>query len=659
MAYFLWDDDGVAQFVKSFEPELEEQFYSLPSNVERSDVFRILVAKWIGGIYGDMDTEPLRNPSSWITTDDLRSWEDSETNQLYGAAGPIRAIVGLEADCPPDSDAYWRMGYAEPVQLTQWSLAAAPRHPISQTFLDRLSTNLKNTTSIKTSQKHSPSNQAALNSIDPLLLTGPAAFTAAVKEWLVTTTGLRWNALSGLADGGQSKVVGDILVLPITGFSPGRGIYGNMGSKSVDDPSARLFHHAQGSWRKTDFVVEAGKFCRTKYQESGYCRQPTTSVVSITTMRVLWFLKRLSRMVRGQSLRRLAFPLTLLIIAVSLGLYLLLAYSLANDPRLVPIAFQEAKSILLVTAHPDDETLFFSPTITYRQNDAGVKRSLLVISSGNYDGLGDKRQSELHSSCDELGIPEDRCVVLDIAELQDNPKQWWNEDMVKDLVTSYKEKWHVDLIVTFDNGGISGHINHRSVSAGVRKYVQSTPDAPAAYMLQSTPLLRKYSSLLDLIPTSIPFTWRILKALLTTPLGRQVEHNTVHDVVPLAAYNSKALIVSSWRTYRVSRAAFSQHDSHRTTQEQDEASKQDTLIKIFEELNQPRIMTVPGRRAEVSEKWRIDYTIEHVHLRLIRRSCKNAEVCAIGLQSEYGPGAGKSIKVLGSLYECCDSTYDA
>lgn len=99
-------------------------------------------------------------------------------------------------------------------------------------------------------------------------------------------------------------------------------------------------------------------------------------------MRVLWFLKRLSRMVRGQSCRRLAFPLTLLIIVLSLGLYLLLAYPLANDPRLVPVAFQEARSILLVTAHPDDETLFFSPTITYRQNDANVKRSLLVISSG-------------------------------------------------------------------------------------------------------------------------------------------------------------------------------------------------------------------------------------------------------------------------------------
>lgn len=50
MAYFLWDDTGIAQFMRHFEPEIESQFYALPSNVERSDVFRVLVSKWIGGI---------------------------------------------------------------------------------------------------------------------------------------------------------------------------------------------------------------------------------------------------------------------------------------------------------------------------------------------------------------------------------------------------------------------------------------------------------------------------------------------------------------------------------------------------------------------------------------------------------------------------------
>ncbi|CEJ60968.1 hypothetical protein PMG11_09521 [Penicillium brasilianum] len=269
MAYFLWDDHGIAQFIRHFEPEMESQFYALPNNVERSDVFRILVSKWIGGIYGDMDTEPTRPPYEWITPSDLQPWKDSQTGDVYNSSESVRAIVGLEADCLPDSDLYWRMGYFYPIQLTQWSFAWAPGQPILQSFIDRLLSAAQ-----AASEKHggdlkSASAQKALYDIDPLNLTGPVAFTDSVRGWLEADWDLRWNALSGLKDGGQSKYVGDVLVLPITGFSPGRGQYGNMGSKPVTDPSARLLHHATGSWRKTSILVEYGKFCRTFF---GRCR---------------------------------------------------------------------------------------------------------------------------------------------------------------------------------------------------------------------------------------------------------------------------------------------------------------------------------------------------------------------------------------------------
>lgn len=207
--------------------------------------------------YGDMDTEPLRKPKSWINASDTQPWRDPGTGAVYRSTKPVRAIVGLEADCPPGSDLYWRMGYTHPVQLTQWAFAWAPGHPILQMFLDRFSAAMQER-----------SNQA----VDPLVLTGPVAFTEAVQSWLVATTGLRWNALTGSHDGGRSKVVEDVLVLPITGFSPGRGRYGNMGSKPVTDPSARLRHRAQGSWRKFDLLVEYGKFCRTVF---GRCRNWT------------------------------------------------------------------------------------------------------------------------------------------------------------------------------------------------------------------------------------------------------------------------------------------------------------------------------------------------------------------------------------------------
>ncbi|KAJ5400961.1 Mannosyltransferase 1 CMT1 [Penicillium sp. CMV-2018d] len=268
MAYFLWDDAGIAQFMRHFEPEIESQFYALPSNVERSDVFRVLVSKWIGGIYGDMDTEPTRPPSKWVAPADLQPWRDPETGKAYNSTEPVKAIVGLEADCLPDSDLYWRMGYFYPIQLTQWSFAWAPGHPILQLFIDRLFATIQ-AVSEQNGGQLSYLSREALYDIDPLNLTGPVAFTDAARGWLETDCGLRWNSLSGLTDGGLSKLVGDVLVLPITGFSPGRGQYRNMGSKPVTDRSARLIHHAQGSWRKTSLLVEYGKFCRTFF---GRCR---------------------------------------------------------------------------------------------------------------------------------------------------------------------------------------------------------------------------------------------------------------------------------------------------------------------------------------------------------------------------------------------------
>lgn len=63
-------------------------------------------------------------------------------------------------------------------------------------------------------------------------------------------------------------------------------------------------------------------------------------------------------------------------------LYTLLGTILANDPRLVPHAIRNARNVLLITAHPDDESLFFSPSILQNSEKPHVNRHLLVLSSG-------------------------------------------------------------------------------------------------------------------------------------------------------------------------------------------------------------------------------------------------------------------------------------
>ena len=59
--------------------------------------------------------------------------------------------------------------------------------------------------------------------------------------------------------------------------------------------------------------------------------------------------------------------------------------------------------ILLVTAHPDDECMFFTPTIVDFQKK-GFKIDLLCLSTGNAEGKGEIRVKELLASARVLGI---------------------------------------------------------------------------------------------------------------------------------------------------------------------------------------------------------------------------------------------------------------
>ncbi|KAK5453468.1 hypothetical protein LTS15_006653 [Exophiala xenobiotica] len=269
MAYFFWEDEGIARFLTEFEPDFVGSFLDLPANVERTDVFRILVVKWFGGIYADVDTQPLRPPKSWISSTDVEAWSDPITDTNFSSTSPVSLIFGIEADCPPESDAYWRMGYTYPVQLTQWALASATAHPVLLHFMDILTQRLADVATQNGGSITTPTAVEQLRFMGPLTLTGPEAVTVATQSWLEQQVGLRWNALTGLHDGGRSKLIEDVLILPITGFSPGRRKYGNMGSKPVTDPAARVWHRAQGSWRSFNPKAEFGKVCRTVL---GMCR---------------------------------------------------------------------------------------------------------------------------------------------------------------------------------------------------------------------------------------------------------------------------------------------------------------------------------------------------------------------------------------------------
>jgi hypothetical protein len=165
-------------------------------------------------------------------------------------------------------------------------------------------------------------------------------------------------------------------------------------------------------------------------------------------------------------LRRL-LRILLVITAIPLILQVFLAYFVGQDARLFPPALQRAKNLLIITAHPDDECLFFAPSILgVLDRNPDTVGGLLVLSTGqlhsweflfckslphywwigNKYGIGEARKEELKGSCDALGINGERCVVLDRPDIQDSPTVWWNEDIIIGLAREYVEKWDVDAV---------------------------------------------------------------------------------------------------------------------------------------------------------------------------------------------------------------------
>ena len=94
----------------------------------------------------------------------------------------------------------------------------------------------------------------------------------------------------------------------------------------------------------------------------------------------------------------------------------------------------QKKNILYVIAHPDDEAMFFQPSIvTLRETN---KLYLLCLSNGNFDGLGRIREKELELSCKRLGFTE-APTVIDDPELQDGMNQEWSPKLVADYIAKF------------------------------------------------------------------------------------------------------------------------------------------------------------------------------------------------------------------------------
>ncbi|KAA8900452.1 putative deacetylase LmbE-like domain-containing protein [Sphaerosporella brunnea] len=165
-----------------------------------------------------------------------------------------------------------------------------------------------------------------------------------------------------------------------------------------------------------------------------------------------------------------------------------------------PPAVLTNKTITLLIAHPDDEAMFFSPTLLALAPHNKVQ--VLCLSTGNADGLGEIRKGELVSSCRELGVAsDDDVVVIDDAGMPDSMTRTWPASKIAQYLERYAAD--SDAILTFDEGGVSSHPNHISLLHGAREFVAGKKTIKKLYKLTSVPILRKYLSVFD-----VPLTFR-------------------------------------------------------------------------------------------------------------------------------------------------------
>ncbi|XP_073948281.1 phosphatidylinositol glycan anchor biosynthesis class L [Choristoneura fumiferana] len=158
-----------------------------------------------------------------------------------------------------------------------------------------------------------------------------------------------------------------------------------------------------------------------------------------------------------------------------------------------------AKRVLVVVAHPDDECMFFGPTI-FRLCEQGADVHLLCLSNGNYEGKGQERRKELWLACLELGVPEQNICLITDTRLKDGPKVQWPVGVIAKLVQHQLEALDIDTLVSFDRGGVSSHPNHSAVFYAIAyMFVEKLmPKRCTVYTLDTVNILRKYWGFLDL-----------------------------------------------------------------------------------------------------------------------------------------------------------------
>lgn len=205
-------------------PEVLEAYEALPLPVLKADFFRYLILLARGGVYSDIDTYAIKPTMDWIPKAIPRN--------------KVGLVIGIEAD-PDRPD--WADWYSRRIQFCQWTIKAKPGHPVLREVVTRIVE--------ETIRKKRSGLLKKFSNKNVIEYTGPALWTDTIFDYFNNSRyftikegqgEINWRNFTGME---SPKIVGDVVVLPITSFSPG---VQQMGAKEYDDPMAFVKHDFEG-----------------------------------------------------------------------------------------------------------------------------------------------------------------------------------------------------------------------------------------------------------------------------------------------------------------------------------------------------------------------------------------------------------------------------
>lgn len=207
-------------------PEVVQAYEAMPLPVIKADFFRYLILLARGGIYSDIDTKALQAAADW-----LPQKLDTST---------VGLVVGIEAD-PDRPD--WNEWYARRIQFCQWTIQAKPGHPVLR---DLVATITEDTLEMNRAGLLHKGREPSKGIME---YTGPGAWTDALfsyfndKDYFDFSSRRTNVTAADFFNIREHKKIGDVVVLPITSFSPG---VGQMGAEGPEHPMAFVKHEFDG-----------------------------------------------------------------------------------------------------------------------------------------------------------------------------------------------------------------------------------------------------------------------------------------------------------------------------------------------------------------------------------------------------------------------------